>query len=290
MSRSASLQDRVTFGRTGLSVSRLAIGSSYGIGGADLERAHDRGANFLFWGLRRTPQFAAGIRAIARRDREGLVVAIQSYSRSALLLRLSVDRALKELGLDRVDLLGLGWWNDPPPPRILDAARALQDKGKVGHLMISSHIRTSFEPMIADPAFGAIMVRYNAAHPGAEREVFPHLGERRPGVLAFTATRWGTLISPELVPQGEQVPTATDCYRYVLSHPDVHVSLCGPRNAAELDQAMAALDRGPMSEDELAWMRRVGKVVHGVARKGAPVAVLDKIAALFRKRPAAPSP
>lgn len=39
------------------------------------------------------------------------------------------------------------------------------------------------------------MIRYNAAHPGAEREIFPHLG---------------------------------DCYRFCLSSPYVDVVLTGP--------------------------------------------------------------
>ena len=49
----------------------------------------------------------------------------------------------------------------------------------VRHIMVSCHHRPTFEKFIADPAFDAIMVRYNAAHPGAEREVFPHLATRR---------------------------------------------------------------------------------------------------------------
>lgn len=277
------LWDKVTFGRTGLSVSRLAIGSSYGVGGGDLERAFDKGVNFMFWGLRRTAHFADGVRRIARAHRDELVIAIQSYSRSALLMRVFVESALSKLAVDHVDLLTLGWWNEAPPRRILDAALALQEKGKVRHLMISSHHRPTFVALAKDPAYGAIMVRYSAAHTGAEQEVFPHLGDPRPGVLAFTATRWGTLLSRDIVPPEERTPTAVDCYRFVLSNPDVSVSLAGPRDGAELDAALTALDRGPMDEDELAWMRRVGAVVRKVARKGSPVDALDKLASAWRK-------
>src|SRR5579871_4510854 len=118
-----TLWDKVTFGRTGLRVSRLALGSSYGIGGQELERALDRGVNFFFYGLKRTETFARGVRTLARR-RDEMVIAIQSYSRSALLVRPSIDLALRKLGVDHADLLGLGWWNEPPPARIVDAARA----------------------------------------------------------------------------------------------------------------------------------------------------------------------
>lgn len=282
----SDLWKKVPFGRTGLSVSRLALGSSYGVGGADLERAYERGVNFMFWGLRRRPKFGEGIRAIARKDRAGLVVAIQSYSRSTVLMRLFVERAIRQLRLDHVDLLTLGWWNDPPPRRILDAALDLQARGRVGHLMISSHHRPTFEALAKDAAFGAIMVRYSAAHPGAEKEVFPFLGEAPPGVLAFTATRWGQLLNPSLTPAGERTPSSTDCYRYVLSSPSVDVSLSGTKDAAELDLAMAALDKGPLDEQELAWMRRVGVAVRRDATKGSPVDGIDRLLAAFRKKPA----
>jgi hypothetical protein len=129
---------------------------------------------------------------------------------------------------------------------------------------VSCHHRPTFAHYIADPAYGSIMVRYNAAHRGAEGEVFPHVAaaldqpDGAPGVIAYTATRWGALLDRTLVPPGEPVPRASDCYRFALSRPEVDVVISGPANGAELDEALAALDRGPMTEDELAWMRRVG--------------------------------
>jgi len=275
---------KVRFGRTGLEVSRLAIGSSYGVGGADLERAFERGVNFMFWGLRRTPQFARGLQPIIRGGRERLVIAIQSYSRSATLMKHWADCALRRLGTDYVDILTLGWWNDVPPNRILDAARSLQEAGKVRHVMISCHHRPTFEKLVADPTFGAIMVRYNAAHPGAETEVFPHLRDPKPGVLAFTVTRWGTLLRPELTPEGERTPTAPDCYRFVLASPHVDVSLCGPADGRELDMAVDAAARGPLSEDEMAWIRRVGVAVRRDAKTGSPVDYIDRLANRFKRR------
>ncbi len=282
----SSLWNQVDFGRSGLSVSRLAIGSSYGVGGSDLERARERGVNFFFWGLRRTDRFAGGIRSIARTRREELCIAIQTYSRSALLVRPSVELALRKLRLDYVDVLTLSWWNDVPPRRMIDAGLALREKGKVKKLMVSCHHRPSFARLIADERLDAVMLRYNAAHPGAEREVFPHLKTTAepPGVLAFTATRWGTLLDASYVPPGERVPTATDCYRFVLSNPHVNVSLAGPKNGEELEGAMAALDQGPLDAEEMAWIRRVGTSVHALRPPQGPIAALDKLAGFFSGR------
>ena len=254
-------------GSSGLEVSRLGLGSSYGVSGKDVERAIERGVTYLYWGSRRRDDFGKAIARAARKDRDRLCVVVQTYSRSALAIGPSLEVALRRLGLEYADVLLLGWWNAPPPERIVDRALELREAGKCRALMVSCHHRPTFQRFIADPVWGGIMVRYNAAHRGAEAEVFPYVAASPspPGVVAYTATRWGALVDPAVVPAGEPVPRASDCYRFALSAPEVDVVLAGPRNGAELDEAMAALDRGPMSAEELAWMRRVGDGVKAMS-------------------------
>ena len=81
--------------------------------------------------------------------------------------------------------------------------------------------------------------------------------------MAFTATSWRQLLKAKNVPRGEKPPTAADCYRYVLSRPEVNVCVTGPANAAQMDQALEALKRGPMPVSELEWMCRIGKAAAG---------------------------
>ncbi len=277
-----------TLGRTGLAVSRIGLApGGGGLSGAEVERAFERGVNYLYWGSMRAKPFGEGIRAVAGHHRERLVLVVQSYTRVASLLKLSLTRALKALRTDYTDLLLLGWWNRLPPRRLLDAALALREAGLARHLIISCHDRTMFKAYAEHQAFGAVMVRYNASHPGAEREVFPVLGENRPGVVTYTATRWGGLIDPKLAPAGERVPTTTDCYRFALTQPAVDVCTTAPQNAAQLDQALATLDAGPMSEDELAWMKRVGAHVKSQtasARRFGPISLADRLEGFFTGR------
>jgi hypothetical protein len=38
--------------------------------------------------------------------------------------------------------------------------------------------------------------------------------------------------------------------------------MTGPGSMAQVQQVLDAIERGPMSEDDLAWMRQVGDAVH----------------------------
>jgi aryl-alcohol dehydrogenase-like predicted oxidoreductase len=226
-----------------------------------VERAFDHGINYFYWGSKRTSTFGEGLKRLARSHRNDLVVVIQTYTRLSSTMGWSLDRALRKLDIGYADFLLLGWWNKLPPRRILDKALELKQQGKIKNVLISGHVRPAFQSFIKEPAIDAIMVRYNAAHTGAETEVFPYLDQRNVGVVSHTATRWGNLLDPKCTPPGDKTPTAPDCYRFVLTHPKVNIAMLGPRTTAELDEAMTALDKGPMTDDELDWMRRVGKAV-----------------------------
>jgi aryl-alcohol dehydrogenase-like predicted oxidoreductase len=255
-----SYADKVTLGKTGLLVSRIGIGCSYGVDTASQEEAFERGINYFYFGTFRRPAMAKAIHHLAPKHRDQLVITIQSYSRWAPILEKSVHIALKKLKIDYADLLLFGMMNKPPSKQLVDRAMQLKQSGKVKFLAISAHHRAAFAEYIRGGIFDAIMARYNAAHTGAEKEVFPLLPlENRPGVICYTATRWGTLLKG--IP-GEQTPTASDCYRFVLNHPDVNICLTGPKNRAEMQEALRVFSLPPMSAEEMEWMRRVGKAVY----------------------------
>jgi len=81
-------------------------------------------------------------------------------------------------------------------------------------------------------------------------------------VVCYTATRWGTLVDPKNTPSGLRTPTAVDCYRFVLTNPNVDVCLTGPATAEHMEANLEALELGPLSEEEMQWMRKVGDHVH----------------------------
>jgi aryl-alcohol dehydrogenase-like predicted oxidoreductase len=255
-----------SLGRTGLMAGRLGVAASYGVPTAAVERAVEMGVNYLYWGSMRRAGFGQAIRNLAA-SRDRLVLVLQSYSRLASLLGWSVERGLRALRLEFADVLLLGMWNSPLPERILDAARALRQRGLVRFLAVSSHNRRYAAELANGTDVDVVHFRYNAAHPGAETDIFPRLATvNHGGMVAYTATSWGQLLKASKAPAGERVPTAADCYRFVLTRPEVDVCLSGPANAAQMDEALRALRLGPMDPDELAWMRRVGSAVSGRAR------------------------
>jgi aryl-alcohol dehydrogenase-like predicted oxidoreductase len=254
---------RNVLGRTNIEVGRIGLASTYGAPAATVEFAFDHGVNYFYWGSLRRGGFGDGLRALApRRDRFLLVT--QSYSRMASLIGPSLERALRRLRFDYTDVLLLGLWNGGPPPRILDACRKLRARGLVRYLAISTHNRPLIQRLAADPQFDIFHVRYNAVHRGAEREVFAQLPPLNPpGLVSFTATSWRQLLGHKRIAPSEKTPTATDCYRFVLSQPAVNVCMTGPANPAQFQDALEALHRGPMSEEELQWMRHVGDAIYG---------------------------
>jgi aryl-alcohol dehydrogenase-like predicted oxidoreductase len=255
---------RVSLGRSGLSVGQLGVAGGYGVGVKPLLAAFDRGVNYFYYGSRRAGGMRAAIREIVGSGkRSELVIVVQSYTRWAWYFGRSLHRALEELGIDYADVLLLGWYNKKPNPSILDRAEKMRERGMFRHLAVSGHRRPAFVDFASDPRFSVLHIRYNAAHTGAEEDVFPHLSnDPRPGFVAYTATRWGALFNPRRMPPGEEPLRGRDAYRFVLSNPNFDVCMSGPKNAREMDEALAALEEGPLSPEEEQRLRRIGRYVH----------------------------
>lgn len=246
-----------------MKVGRMGISAAYGTPANAIEEAFEHGVNYFYWGALRRGMMAEGIRRIAKKNREKVVVVLQNYWPIASLIPKSVERGLKELQLDYVDILLFSTFRKRPKQRTIEVALKLKEKGLVRHLGLACHHRPRFPEVEEEKIFDVFHVRYNAVHRGAEKDVFPLLpNERGPGIVVFTATSHTRLLRRSYVPKNERTPKATDCYRFVLSHPSVHVCISGAQNLEQTRQALRVLELGPMTEEELDWMRRVGDHVY----------------------------
>jgi aryl-alcohol dehydrogenase-like predicted oxidoreductase len=260
-------RERVLLGRTGQMVTRLGLASGYGVPAASMEKAfHEHGINYFyvspFLNLR---SMVEAVRNLAPDHRDELFLVLARPLFRGLRLEHYVERWLRKLRLEWIDLLFQDL-RKPPGQALTDQIKRLQEGGKVRFLGMSSHNR----PLLGQIGSGEVdtpvdffHLRYNAVHTGAEEEIFPHLRqEDRPGTVVFTATSWRKLLKPKLMPEGEAPLTGTECYRFVLSHPDVNVCITAPSTAERLEENLSVLDAGPLDEEEMARVRRIGKHIY----------------------------
>lgn len=265
MSDSVDFSARVPLGRTGIRTSRLGIGASYGMSKRACLEAFDSGVNYFFWGSNRTPGMAHAIRSLTPTHREDLCVVLQCYARRPAWVSKSIRKGLEVLRLEYADVLLLGWHDESPSEGILDAVKAEKAAGTFRHLAISSHQRPLFREFMEDGRYDVFHVRYNAANVGAEEDLFPYLPNELsegPGIAAFTVLRWGDLLNPKKMPPGEPPLTPAECYRFALSNPHVHLAITGPKNDEEMRHTLGILKAGPLNEEEMVRVRRIGDHVY----------------------------
>jgi aryl-alcohol dehydrogenase-like predicted oxidoreductase len=268
------------FGATGLQVTPLALAAlgvrAYGPSGLrllpnDVEVAYHEHGITTFVVHPWMPPLLEGVRRLVRaghRDRLTLITGV-GLPLGAWVCR-HWQRLVRSLEVDVIDIylygwlrarwqLGLGTWR---------AMEALKRAGKVRAIGFSSHNRQLAVAVARERAADFLMVRYNAAHRGAEDEVFAAFGANRPAIIAYTATRWGLLLKPLPARGFPQAMTAGECYRFVLGHPAVDVVLCAARGRAELSEDIAAVLQGPLEPDRLEACRQFGDAVHAAAPGG----------------------
>lgn len=252
-------------GNTGLTTSRLGIGSTFNAPASAIEAAVEWGVNYLYWGTVRQPDFATAMRNLEKKNRDDLIFTIQSYSRDASTVEAEVEEALKACGVGRFDFLLLGSRDEKPGEEFIEVFEKLKSRDIVRFLSISSHNRPFLPELLNDYANGVcpyelLMFRYNAVHRGAERDIFPHVTDRpTPYMATYTSTRWGHLLDPTKMPAGEEPVSARDCYRYSLSPDAVDMVICGPGSAAQMEEAISALEKGPLTSEERERIERIGE-------------------------------
>ena len=256
-------------GKTQLKVGRLGVAASYGAPAEAFEEAFEKGCNYFYWGSgRKKAGMSRAIRNICKNgNRDRLVIAVQTYARNGLLMEPVFTRRLKKLGLKDADVLVLGWHNKAPSEKLLERAIRMKEKGMFRYLAMSGHHRPLFPKMAETKIYGIFHIRYNAAHRGAEEECFPIFSqEDRPGIVTYTATRHGYLLKEKHMPPGESPLSASDCYRFVMSNPAVDVCLCGPKDGYQMKAALKALELGPLDEEAMARIKKIGDHVRKTAK------------------------
>lgn len=254
-------RDVPAFGRR---VFRLGLACNYGIEAEDLEWALEQGMNYVFW-TKGAKKVLPALKEALKHDRKSIVLASgPTFAYTGGGIKRSCETILEKLGTDYLDVFQIFWLGRTSSlnTSTLEALVSLRESGLARAIGVSIHDRQRAGRLAEESPLDMLMVRYNAAHTGAEQDIFPHLARRQPAIVSYTATRWRALIKH---PRGWDRPvmTAADCYRFCLSNPHVDLTLTGPKNRTQLEENLQGLrEKGPLSEDEHRWIGEFGRIIH----------------------------
>jgi aryl-alcohol dehydrogenase-like predicted oxidoreductase len=211
--------DYVTFGRTGLRVSRLAFGT-WQLGGgqgpvnereaiAAIWRARDLGINLF--DTAQAYGFGASERLLGRAlahelrgHRDEIVIATKGGLRrsdrgvvrdaSRASLQASVDDSLRALGVDHIDVYQVHW-PDPSVPFEETAGylSELVEAGKIRHVGVSNFDAAQMAAFSGACPVETLQPPYHLFRREIEREVLPYCAEHDIGVLVYGPLAHGLL-------------------------------------------------------------------------------------------------
>jgi predicted aldo/keto reductase-like oxidoreductase len=242
-----------------LPVTRLGLATrgNTSLTAEDVALAVERGVNYLNW-----CGYDDGIAQALRRkliERERVVLAMQLDARDAASVEAELENAFRTLSTRRIDVVTFyyvesrrEWEQITARDGALKMLEAEKQNGRVGLIGLTTHQRKLATECALTQKLDLLMVRYNAAHRGAEQEVFPITERLGIPVVVYTAQRWGALRrGTPGDPPGFSPPAATEWYRFALAHPAVSVVLMAPNGRRELEENLTLLDdwRAPTADE-----------------------------------------
>ena len=230
-------------GRTELMVTELGLGAmdtpQATEGAETIHLALEMGINFID-----TARIYEGSESllgevIRARGGKSFYVASKTINRTVDGSQYDVDRSLRLLGVDRIDLYQL----DDVLPKDWDAVldeehgaltglKTAQFRGLIGHIGISSHSMDVLEKAISCGQFDTVMLEYSAFFQDAE-SLIPLANEQDVGVIVMRplggSGRMSSVRSGSGVTEPLHSLTPAALLRYVLSNSGVSVAIPGVR-------------------------------------------------------------
>ena len=225
---------------------------------ADVYYAVERGVNYLNW-CGRPDGLSSAVVGMGS-EREEIVLAWQLKSRTASGAEQELEDALRELNTDYIDVVTFyyveseGEWRDiASRGGAYEAMVRACEQGKVRFLGLTSHQRNMAARIatgelhapeqVESRPLDMLMLRYNAAHRGAEEDVFPLTDPRNIPVVVYTCLRWGALMKPTPDDPPDFIPPpAREWYRFALANSSVAIAIAAPNDRAELEHDFSLLD------------------------------------------------
>jgi len=212
-------------------------------------------------------------------------------------LRFSVEESLRLLGRDQIDILMLhepdrpgeyDWWTDRdnftgPVTELLDELKA---DGTIRFTGLGGTTAHELPAIIRTGKFDVVLTAFNYSllWREAEIDVFPACKEVGAGIVAGSPLQQGGLagrFDEEIrhgavwlsKPRRRQYVALYDfldeigmdiiecAMRFVMSNPDIDCVLTGPHNVQQLEQNVAAVEKGPLPAELLARLDAIHAMV-----------------------------
>jgi aryl-alcohol dehydrogenase-like predicted oxidoreductase len=257
----------------GSRASRLGLAAYPNQDPSCVRHAFEAGINFFFFYGPGNTSFIRELKLLVR-HRDDIIIASGSGARTKRGLQTARRKIVAALGFEQIDTFFAEYINPGDDPDVifggggvLDELQLWKRDGSIRYVGASAHDRMLAKKLAQDPRVDVLMHRFNMSHRKAAVEVFPAAVKSGTPIIAFTATRWSTLLEPH--PEwSSDPPMAADCYRFCLAQPAVQVVLTAPQSIAELDENLAVLKLPRMSKKACDNWQRFGDIVYRSGRGG----------------------
>lgn len=252
--------ERITLGRTGLTVHRC------GFGGIPIQRVdEDQAIETVRYAVEQGVDFIDTSRAYTtsegrigkalKRTAKKVVLASKSVRRTSGDVQADLEKSLSELQVDHIDLYQCHFVSNAEdyrrvvqPDGALDALVKAKQEGLIGHIGITSHSLKVLDQALDDGLFDTIMVCFSFLEPDAKKRIIPKALENNIGVIAMKSFSGGVIDNPALA------------LKWALAHPGVAI-IPGVEDTALFQQNWSVYTAGdyrltPAERDEIEHIRK----------------------------------
>ena len=215
--------ERVVLGKTKLEVNRL------GLGGIPIQRVEEEEAvGLVLHAVERGIDFIDTSRVYTnserriglalKQTRKRVIVASKSLTRTGDGLRADLEKSLKELDRNSIDIYqchnikALSDYEQViSPGGALEALNKAKEEGLIGHIGVSSHSLDMLDRILDDGLFETIMLCFSFLEHSAREKIIPKALAKKVGVIAMKPFSGGVIDDTELA------------LKYALSQPGILV-------------------------------------------------------------------
>ena len=250
----------------GTPVSILGLGNHPQMDSNCVPMAWEAGINYFFFYNLTYTNLLQELKSLLSHHREKLVVSTGTSDRSLGGLRKYLEQVQRQLNTEVVDIFFAEYISPSDDLQqvqtVIAELQRWKEKGWIRYVGVTTHNRSLAVELMKNQFCEILMHRYNMAHRKAEAEVFPLARQREIPIVAFTCTRWGSLLRGHPDWQ-RKTPTAAECYRFALQYPAVHLALTAPQTPAELEENLKVLPASLMTREEIEYWQKYGDLIYG---------------------------